>query len=84
MTQLGPIPVSPGHVWKEIGDVGGERALSGESGVIDFRDGQVPVGKFLAVLRVSDGQPPVVMASCGEYPVREDLDLRPAPWCPEA
>ncbi|MFE2753566.1 hypothetical protein ACFXGA_16380 [Actinosynnema sp. NPDC059335] len=82
MIQLGRIPVSPGHVWKEMSDVGGARALSGESGVIDFGGGQVPIDKFLAVLRVSDGRPPEVLASCGDYPNRHDVDLRRAPWCP--
>ncbi|PSL56190.1 hypothetical protein B0I31_104481 [Saccharothrix carnea] len=82
MIQLGDIPVSPGHVWKEMSDIGGERALSGESGVIDFGDGQVPIDKFLAVLGVTDGEPPTVLASCGDYPNRDDVDLRRAPWCP--
>ncbi|MEU4443230.1 hypothetical protein AB0K14_13315 [Actinosynnema sp. NPDC050801] len=82
MIQLGRIPVSPGHIWKEMGDIGGARALSGESGVIDFGGGQVPIDKFLAVLRVSDGEPPTVLASCGDYPNRQDVDLRRAPWCP--
>lgn len=82
MIQLGSIPVSPGHIWKEMSDVGGPRALSGESGVIDFGDGQVPIDKFLAVLRVADGKAPTVLASCGGYPNRQDVDLRRAPWCP--
>ncbi|WP_053718702.1 ABC transporter substrate-binding protein [Saccharothrix sp. NRRL B-16348] len=82
MIQLGNIPVSPGHIWKEMSDVGGARALSGESGVIDFGDGQVPIDKFLAVLRVADGKAPTVLASCGGYPNRQDVDLRRAPWCP--
>ncbi|TQM79131.1 hypothetical protein FHX81_1426 [Saccharothrix saharensis] len=82
MIQLGDIPVSPGHIWKEMSDIGGARALSGESGVIDFGDGQVPIDKFLAVLRVADGKPPTVLASCGDYPNRHDVDLRRAPWCP--
>ncbi|MGM1058634.1 hypothetical protein [Saccharothrix sp. Mg75] len=83
MTQLGPIPVSPGHVWKEIGDIGGDRALSGESGVLDFGGGQVPADKFLAVLRVAGGAPPVVVASCGRYAERKDVDVRRAAWCPD-
>ncbi|XVS67030.1 hypothetical protein ACQPYE_13500 [Actinosynnema sp. CA-299493] len=82
MIQLGDIPVSPGHVWKEMGDVGGALSLSGESGVIDFGGGQVPIDKFLAVLRVADGESPTVLASCGDYPNRNDLDVRRAPWCP--
>ncbi|WP_367138373.1 hypothetical protein [Saccharothrix sp. HUAS TT1] len=82
MIQLGPIPVSPGHVWKEMSDIGGPRALSGESGVIDFAGGQVPIDKFTAVLRVADGEPPAVLASCGDYPNRADVDLHRAPWCP--
>ena len=82
MIQLGDIPVSPGHIWKEMGDVGGALPLSGESGVIDFGDGQVPIDKFLAVLRVSDGKPPTILASCGAYPNRTDVDLRRASWCP--
>ncbi|MFI9009132.1 ABC transporter substrate-binding protein [Actinosynnema sp. NPDC053489] len=82
MIQLGDIPVSPGHVWKEMSDIGGAHALSGESGVIDFGDGQVPIDKFLAVLRVADGKAPAVLASCGDYPNRQDVDLRRAPWCP--
>ncbi|MEU4742179.1 hypothetical protein AB0G02_17190 [Actinosynnema sp. NPDC023658] len=82
MIQLGKIPVSPGHIWKEMGDIGGERALSGESGVIDFGGGQVPIDKFVAVLRVADGKSPTVLASCGDYPNREDVDLHRAPWCP--
>ncbi|MEV1115451.1 hypothetical protein AB0I91_10310 [Actinosynnema sp. NPDC049800] len=82
MIQLGNIPVSPGHIWKEMSDVGGARALSGESGVIDFGDGQVPIDKFVAVLRVADGKAPTVLASCGDYPNRQDVDLRRASWCP--
>ncbi|MCC8247732.1 ABC transporter substrate-binding protein [Saccharothrix luteola] len=82
MIQLGGIPVSPGHIWKEMSDVGGPRALSGESGVIDFGGGQVPIDKFLAVLRVADGKAPTVLASCGGYPNRQDVDLRRASWCP--
>ncbi|NUT52556.1 MAG: ABC transporter substrate-binding protein [Saccharothrix sp.] len=84
MIQLRGIPVSPGHIWKEISDVSGRQSLTGESGVIDFGAGQVPVDKFLAVLRVADGRTPVVLASCGDYPNRQDVDLRRAPWCPTA
>ncbi|MDU0288019.1 ABC transporter substrate-binding protein [Saccharothrix longispora] len=83
MTKLGPIPVSPGHVWKEIGDIRGDQALSGESGVLDFEDGQVPTEKFIAVLRVADGAPPLVIASCGRYSERRDVDVRRAGWCPD-
>ncbi|ONI80377.1 hypothetical protein ALI22I_44405 [Saccharothrix sp. ALI-22-I] len=82
MTKLGGIPVSAGHIWKEMSDIGDSRALSGESGVIDFGGGQVPIDKFMAVLRVADGNSPTVLASCGEYPNRKDLDLRRASWCP--
>ncbi|MFD1150907.1 ABC transporter substrate-binding protein, partial [Saccharothrix hoggarensis] len=82
MTQLGRIPVSPGHIWKEMSDIGGAKALSGESGVLDFGGGQVPIDKFTAVLRVADGASPTVLASCGDYPNRKDIDLRRASWCP--
>mgnify|MGYP006199766443 CR=1 FL=1 len=59
-----------------------EGNLAAKSGVIDFGDGQVPIDKFLAVLRVADGKPPTVLASCGDYPNRHDVDLRRAQWCP--
>jgi ABC-type branched-subunit amino acid transport system substrate-binding protein len=71
--------VTPGAVWHMLSRITGSNRIDGASGVIDFgRDGsQIPLNKFLAVMRVDGLGPPKVQATCGELRGRT-----PAVWCP--
>jgi hypothetical protein len=55
------------------------RTADGQSGIIDFgTDGsQVPLDKFVAVMRVDRGGSLQVQATCGAFANRSQ-----APWCP--
>jgi ABC-type branched-subunit amino acid transport system substrate-binding protein len=67
-----PIPITAGGLWHELSQL----QLDGESGRIDFRKGQVPPKKPVAVLRVQGGQVRM-QGFCGEL-----RNQRPADWCP--
>jgi hypothetical protein len=71
--------VSPGAVWHMVSGLSGSTRIDGTSGVIDFgRDGsQVPLDKFVAVMRVDGLGAPTVQGTCGD--IREAV---PAGWCP--
>jgi hypothetical protein len=61
--------VSPGAVWHMITRITGSARIDGASGMIDFgRDGsQIPLDKFVAIMRVSGAKTPTVQATCGDY-----------------
>jgi hypothetical protein len=64
------------------GNISALRVLEGESGTIDFggrADQQVPLDKFIAVMRVNGPGPPVKQGSCGRH-----RSHPPSPWCPPA
>jgi ABC-type branched-subunit amino acid transport system substrate-binding protein len=71
--------VTPGAVWHMITRITGNSRIDGASGVIDFgRDGsQIPLNKFVAIMRVEDGGVPRMQATCGEF-----RGQTPAEWCP--
>lgn len=71
--------VSPGAVWHMISGLTGSTRIDGTSGVIDFgRDGaQVPLDKFVAVMRVDGLGAPTVQGTCGDI-----RGTAPAAWCP--
>lgn len=71
--------ISPGAVWHMITRTTGSARIDGASGVIDFgRDGaQVPLDKFLAIMRVDGPGAPRTQATCGDF--RGGV---PASWCP--
>jgi hypothetical protein len=71
--------VTPGAVWHMITRITGSSRIDGASGIIDFgREGsQIPLDKFLAVMRVQGAVTPQVRATCGEY-----RDRIAAVWCP--
>jgi hypothetical protein len=71
--------VTPGAVWHMMTELTGSSRIDGESGVIDFgRDGsQIPLNKFVAIMRVERGSTSRVQATCGEFRAH-----RPAEWCP--
>jgi hypothetical protein len=71
--------VTPGAVWHMINRITGPARIDGASGIIDFgRDGsQIPLNKFIAIMRVRGNFTPQVQASCGEY-----RNQTAASWCP--
>ncbi|MFC4858731.1 ABC transporter substrate-binding protein [Actinophytocola glycyrrhizae] len=77
--QLRGTAINPGAVWHKISEITGRNRIDGASGVIDFgRDGaQVPLDKFVAIMRVDGHGPPRTQATCGHY--RGQVR---APWCP--
>lgn len=79
VNQLRGTVVSPGAVWHMISGLTGSKRVDGTSGVIDFgRDGaQVPLDKFLAVMRVDGLGAPTVQGTCGAIRGSD-----PATWCP--
>jgi hypothetical protein len=79
VTTLRGTRITPGAVWHMISQITGSTRIDGASGIIDFgRDGaQIPLNKFLAVMRVSGTGVPQVQATCGEF-----RDYTPATWCP--
>jgi ABC-type branched-subunit amino acid transport system substrate-binding protein len=70
---------SPGAVWHMITRITGSARIDGASGVIDFgsEGAQIPLDKFVAIMRVSGGGAPTLQATCGHY-----RDVPPADWCP--
>jgi hypothetical protein len=79
--ELAGTKITPGAVWHMINRTTGSTRIDGVSGVIDFgRDGsQVPLNKFLAVMRVNGVGTPTVEATCGYH-----RDRQPAAWCPDS
>lgn len=81
------IPISPAAIWRQIGALhddaerGGDRALDGASGEIDFGgdiDQRVPFDKAISIVRVSDGDVDASeTAYCGP-----PGDARTRSWCP--
>lgn len=78
----GNIPLDRSSVWHHLARISGSAVIEGESGTIDFggrADQQVPLDKFIAVMRVEGPGPPLKQGSCGRH--RSHL---PSPWCPPA
>ncbi|WP_433271167.1 ABC transporter substrate-binding protein [Actinosynnema sp. CS-041913] len=80
MKELFPVTrPSSGDLWKTISDIGrlpgipgpdpdpsSRPVLNGKSGPINFQGGQVPRQKRISVLRVTQGDPPALRATCDE------------------
>jgi len=80
MKELFPVVrPSSGDLWKTISDIGrppvnpgaapdpsSRPVLDGKSGKINFRGGQVPHDKRISVLRVLQGDPPALRATCDQ------------------
>ncbi|GAB3431468.1 type 1 periplasmic-binding domain-containing protein [Actinophytocola sediminis] len=71
--------INIGSVWHKLTGLTGDSTVDGASGKIDFGpDGsQIPVDKFVAVMREKSGKNPVSMATCGTAG-----DLKQEHWCP--
>ncbi|GAB3451537.1 ABC transporter substrate-binding protein [Actinophytocola sediminis] len=71
--------VTPGAVWHMITQLTGTSRIDGASGIIDFgRDGsQIPLNKFLAIMRIEGGGAPKLQATCGEFQGQTQAE-----WCP--
>ncbi|MFI7148094.1 hypothetical protein ACIBO2_24545 [Nonomuraea sp. NPDC050022] len=74
------MPLTSAAVWHAISDVHGDKALDGESGMIDFGgdvDRQVPLDKLISVQHVDGLGQPSQVGFCGRVGAREQ-----ALWCP--
>ena len=73
--------LTPHAVWQALGTVHGDRALDGESGVVDFggeAGGHTPVDKLISIQRVDRNGLPVQQAFCGRWMGKTQA----AHWCP--
>ncbi|ROP41950.1 hypothetical protein [Saccharothrix texasensis] len=66
ISDIGRPPVNPGTAGDTAPDPSSRPVLEGKSGKIDFRGGQVPHDKRISVLRVTQGDPPVLRATCDQ------------------
>lgn len=74
------LPITPATVWYGLSGIHGAAAIDGEGGKIDFGgifNQQVPLDKFVAVLRVDGPGWPNDQGSCGQFGTRSS-----SPWCP--
>ncbi|MFD0884263.1 hypothetical protein ACFQ08_06825 [Streptosporangium algeriense] len=74
------MPLTPATVWHAISGVHGDKALDGESGMIDFGgdvDRQVPLDKLISVQRVDGLGRPAQVGFCGRVG-----GLKQSSWCP--
>ncbi|MEV1244395.1 hypothetical protein [Nonomuraea sp. NPDC049750] len=74
------MPLTSAAVWHAISGVHGDKALDGESGMIDFGgdvDRQVPLDKLISVQHVDGLGQPSQVGFCGRVGAREQ-----ALWCP--
>ncbi|MET0236053.1 MAG: ABC transporter substrate-binding protein [Kibdelosporangium sp.] len=80
--ERGEIPLNKSSIWHHLSNISGSAVIEGESGTIDFggrADQQVPLDKFIAVMRVDGPGAPVKQGSCGRHRAHP-----PSPWCPPA
>ncbi|MEU5704890.1 ABC transporter substrate-binding protein [Streptomyces aurantiacus] len=73
--------LTPHAVWQALGTVHGDRALDGESGVVDFggeAGGHTPVDKLISIQRVDSNGLPAQRAYCGRWTGKTPA----AHWCP--
>ncbi|MER7212070.1 hypothetical protein ABT340_33870 [Streptosporangium sp. NPDC000239] len=74
------MPLTSATIWHAISGVYGDKALDGESGMIDFGgdvDRQVPLDKLISVQRVDGFGRPAQVGFCGRVG-----GLKQASWCP--